>query len=88
MKVGDKVMLRGNSYYYNQAPGVVGEVTELDSPEGWAMVKWNQERTPGRPDEDNYPTDDLIPATKLDYLLLGLDMPDNAVHNEPEVNND
>lgn len=31
---------------------------------------------------------ELSPATKLDYLLLGLDSPDNAVYNKPEVNND
>jgi hypothetical protein len=74
MKVGDKVMLKSSSQYYNQAPGVAGEfMGEFSKASGWVTIRWNQERTPGRPDRDNYPVDDLIPATKLHYLLAGVD---------------
>jgi hypothetical protein len=74
MKVGDKVMLKSSSMYYNQAPGVVGEfMEEHPRRSDWALIRWNQERTPGRPDQDNYPMDDLILATKLAKLLAGAD---------------
>lgn len=74
MRVGDRVMLKRGSFYYRQAPGVVGEVTDIFGPEEkWTIVKWNQKELQGRPDEDNYPMDDLILATKLDKLLAGVD---------------
>ena len=71
MKVGDKVMLKGDSRYYKQAPGVVGVIYSNAS--GWVSIRWDQPRTKGRPDEDNYPVEDLIPATKLGKLLAGVD---------------
>lgn len=73
MKVGDKVMLKSDSHYYKQAPGVVGELLDTDVHPGWVRIKWDQVRTPERPIEDNYPVEDLIPATKLGKLLAGVD---------------
>lgn len=74
MKVGDKVMLKSDSRYYSQAPGVVGEfVEQYTKPSGWVVIEWDQQKTPGRPDKDNYPVEDLIPATKLSKLLAGVD---------------
>lgn len=72
MRVGDKVMLKSDSRYYKQAPGVVGEVVQTMGRYA-ARVKWNQESTPGRPVEVNYPVEDLIPATKLGKLLAGVE---------------
>lgn len=73
MKVGDKVMLKSDSLYYKQAPGVVGVfVKGYEGDSEWVTIRWNQERTEGRPDEDNYPVEDVVLATKLSKLLAGV----------------
>ena len=73
-KIGDRVMLKFDSQYHKQAPGVVGEITgEFPGVPTWVHIKWDQTDGLRRPKEDNYPIEDLIPETKLVKLLLGID---------------
>jgi hypothetical protein len=84
MNVGDEVLLKRDTFYYIQAPGVIGKVEEIlkGIAEGWVRVEWYQESNGFRVKKDNYPLTTLIPATKLSKLLLGLDTEDNAVYNK------
>lgn len=73
MKPGDLVMLNRDSYYYKQAPGILGELIGDGSLNGWVTIRWDQKKSPGRPSENNYPIEHLIPAHKLARLLHGVE---------------
>jgi hypothetical protein len=73
MKPGDIVMLKDDSFYYYQAPGVVGVFLHANTiDENWIFVRWSQTQATGRPSEDHYPLSDLTPAHKLARLLMGV----------------
>lgn len=64
--IGDKVKLKKNSIYYDQAPNLYGIIVDNCLGFGnWVIIKWINPRSTK---EDNYPKEDLIKAPQ--YLKL------------------